>query len=435
MIETNSALRGRKKHWHVMLACWSMLTVYGQVAAATTTKGGRAITLHQVIENILQHNPELKGFAHLKQLWRGRQMDADQAPALEFNIEAENVLGTGDYHGLSQADLTLSLGSVLERGDQRKWRRQRAEGLGQLSQTAAQIKTLDVLAQATQQHITLLALQAQMALADEATELAEKTAAWVEKQAQKGTAYEATLLQAKAAVSLAEMKKQSLAAQHHAAKLALASTWGLDEPDFDTAAGDLMRLQNTPAIEELLKRVSNSPHLEQLAQQSRLQVIESHAIEADSQTNIAWQVGVSRLQGSQDMALTAGISVPLFSNKRNQGRRLAAHAKRQKMDLTQSQVIQRFKTQLRQAHTASVVALQQVDSLKNQVIPLLTKAHKSTESAFRRGGFSYQELITSQQQLLAAKQQLVQAATDVLRQQTTIEQLTASPLHTARTQP
>ncbi len=416
------------------LACICILGLlavfsHGMASAISQTADKKTTSLSLVLQKILSHNPELKGFEFLNQHWQNLQAHANQAPGMTLGIEGDNVFGTDSYAGFSQAEVTLSLRSIIERGNQRGLRSLDIESNHKLSQIEQSLQTLNLMAEATQMYIDILAVQAQMKLTQETVTFNQKILSWLKKGAKQGITNPTHLLQAEAAILQAQIKIQQLEATHQSGSIALATLWGQESPDFESLSGDLFSFEPTPPLEVLLEMVSRSPHAEQLTQMSRLKQIELNAIQAESRTNIEWQIGISRLQGSQDMALSAGIAIPLFNKKRNQGRVLAAQAKQQQLALSQSQRLRLLKGHLRQTHINSEMTRLQAKTLQNEVIPLLKKALKHAEDGFRRGGISYQELISSQQQLLEAESQLITSATNTLRLQTTIEQLTAALLN------
>jgi outer membrane protein, heavy metal efflux system len=70
-----------------------------------------------------------------------------------------------------------------------------------------------------------------------------------------------------------------------------------------------------------------------------------------------------------------------------------------------------------------------VNVLRDQVLPSLKKAMRSTADAFDRGRYSYLELNLAQNQLLDAQQALVEAAARMQETRIELERMIGSPLN------
>src|SRR6187402_3230016 len=85
------------------------------VGACAPADAAPPLSLEQAFERTIQTHPEL---AALRYTQRSLAADVDraaQAPALAVGASIENAFGTGTASGLSGAELTVSLSSLLER--------------------------------------------------------------------------------------------------------------------------------------------------------------------------------------------------------------------------------------------------------------------------------------------------------------------------------
>ena len=389
----------------------------------------QALSLTETLQRILINNPELKGFAFLKQQWQGQKDTAELKPAFRLNLGADNVFGTAPYTGISQAELSLSLSSVIETGKKRFWRGQQYEQQIHISEFDQQLATLDVLANATQLHITLLSIQAHIKLSKAEQQWAEQNLKMAQTRFKKGVAFEAEVFQAKAALKQTELKQQRLENQQKYWRLTLANSWGSAVADFKSVTGDLMTFNQQQPLDVLLINLDESPHIQRFTAANRLQEITRQQINASSKSDFSWELGINRIQETQDTAITAGFSMPLFKKNRNLGMLAANAAKTAHIDLQQQQQTLKLKTQLRLAYQQRNTSVSEAKQLKNKVIPWLKKAHQETLKAYQIGRYSYQELLNVQQQVFDAERQLIDAATATHRQETTIEQLSAQSLN------
>jgi cobalt-zinc-cadmium efflux system outer membrane protein len=214
--------------------------------------------------------------------------------------------------------------------------------------------------------------------------------------------------------------------------MALASLWGATTPDFQTLEGDLFQFGAADSFEALYQRVSDSPAIQVYASEERLRDAEVQLARSRSEGDIRWQLGIRRLEAIDDTALTASISMPLFSGRRNRGEVQAALAARNEVRYRREDSLLRLRARLFDAWQQRQQAVAAVAQIDAGMLPELTEALAQIRSAYERGRYSYVEWISAQRELLAAQQTLVDAAATALLNQALIEQLTAQPLATAQ---
>lgn len=77
---------------------------------------GRAISLDDAVVKTMERNPALVAFGYQIEAQDGREMQAGLAPNPELSFTVENTLGTGEFSGSDNAEATLSIVWILERG-------------------------------------------------------------------------------------------------------------------------------------------------------------------------------------------------------------------------------------------------------------------------------------------------------------------------------
>lgn len=397
--------------------------------------GEASLTLPEALSSTLAQNPRLQVFDLRLQGLEGGRLTADQNPALEAGLEVENALGSGDLQGFDGAEYTLALSSVLELGGQRQARVGLIDARYGLVETERRAATLDLLGQVTQGFITALALQEKLALAAGAVSLAETTHQIVAGRADRGAAPQSEVLRASAALTRSRIEQARLQAELESRKMALVSLWGETTPNFQTLEGDLFQFGSADSFEALYQRVSDSPAIQAYASEARLRDAEVQLARSRSAGDIRWQLGLRRLEETDDTALTAAISMPLFSGRRNRGEVRAALAARNEVQYRREDSLLRLRARLFDAWHQRQQAVAAVEQIGDGMLPELTEALAQIRSAYERGRYSYVEWISAQRELLSARQTLVDAAATALLNQALIEQLTAQPLATVQGAP
>ena len=414
------------------MPCHSIIHAFCLLAlafgSALAHAGEKPLTLSKALSRAMAQNPGLQVFDFRLQGLEGRRVTADQNPALEAGLEVENFLGSDNLQGVDGAEYTLSLSSILELGGKRQARVTVTPG--RTGEAERRAETLDVLGQVTQRFVATLALQEKIELAAEAVALAEATHEIVTRRADRGATPQAEVMRAKAALTRSRIQQSRLRAAYESRKMALASLWGDTSPDFQILEGDLFQFDSSDEFDALYQRVSDSPAIQIYASEQRIREAEIQLARSQSESDIRWQVGVRRFEETDDTALTAGFSVPLFSGRRNRGEVQAALAARDEVRFRREDTLLRLHSRLFDAYHLRQQNIETVEQIRGQMLPDLTEALTQTREAYEGGRYSYVEWTAAQRELLSAQQALVDAATTALLNQALIEQLTAQPLAT-----
>ncbi len=412
------------RHFFIQVFCLLALASSASLAYA----GNKPLTLPEALSRAMAQNPSLQVFDLRLNGLEGRRITADQNPALDAGLEVENFLGSDDLQGVDGAEYTLSLSSVLEFGGKRQARVNLVDSRYGRVEAERRAETLDVLGKVTQRFVATLALQEKLALAAEAVALAGATHEIVARRAGRGAAPQAEVMRARAALTRSRIEQSRLRAAYESRKMALASLWGDTGPDFQILEGDLFQFGSSANFDALYQRVSDSPAIQIYASEQRIREAEIQLTRSQSESDIRWQVGIRRFEETDDSALVAGFSVPLFSGRRNRGEVQAALAARDEVRFRREDTLLRLHVRLYDAYHLRQQSIEAVAQIRSQMLPDLTDALTQTREAYENGRYSYVEWTAAQRELLSARQALVDTATTALLNQALIEQLTAQPL-------
>lgn len=373
------------------------------------------LTLAQAVNLTLQKNPALKVFPLRERALQGDAMTQTLRPPLSVVADVENVAGSGPYAGFDGAEMTLALSSVLELGGKREARQAVAEARQHSLDGERLVQALDLLGEVTRRFIDVVAAQARLTLARDSELLAQETQSSVQQRAQVGAAPEADVVRARAAHVQARLTLASAQAEWKAAKVRLVSLWGDTQPAFQRVAGNLFDLGDSGDFADLQARVSAHPLLRVLAGEARLRDAEVRLARSQSGTDISWSGGVRQFQESDDIALVASVSIPLFGGRRNAGAVQAALAARDAVSIEREVVLSRLRDQLYTAFEQRRQALDLANGLRREVIPLLEQVMTETRTAYERGRYGYLEWVGARNELITARRMLIEAASAAQR--------------------
>ncbi|MGH1471315.1 MAG: TolC family protein [Cellvibrionaceae bacterium] len=387
------------------------------------------LTLKDAITQTLAQNPQLYQYRFVNDALKAQQQTGALRPAMELELEVENFAGSGVFKGLDSPEATLSLSSVIEMGGKRKARMSLVDARIHQAEWEQQATTLDVLGELTASYIESLATQANIQLAEESLALSQSLLKTVKRRSNKGATPEAEVMRAQAAVARAEIRLAALVERLERQKVRLARFWGDATPAFSSLDGSLFEFGRSQGFDQLYARVKTSPTIQVFASEARIKDAEVTLARAGGRSDLTWRAGIRRFEETGDSAFTAGLSIPLFSKKRNSGEVKAALANRNAVDYARKDLLLRLHAQLFEAYSLRQQSIAAVNKTENEIIPALEHALKLTRKAYENGRYRYLDLIAAQEELLATKQARIDAASTALISQALIEKLSSESLN------
>lgn len=291
-----------------------------------------------------------------------------------------------------------------------------------------EVEALNLIAQVTQQFIEVLASQERVLLADNALSLAQEAFNVVDERNRAGATPNAEVKRAKAAIAQAKLTSQSEKKRLEYLRLSLAAFWGESTLNFSKVTGDLFQFGNDSDFETLFAKLETNPAIQIYANEQRLKEAELRLARTESIANIQWSVGVRRSQESNDTALVAGFSLPLFADKRNSGAIASALAERDQVAIEKDVTKLKLRNHLLRAYSNRQQAILTTNALRQSVIPMLDQALDDTQIAYQKGRNGYLDYVSARQELLNARRTLIDAASAALFYGAEIEKLTNEAL-------
>jgi len=112
----------------------------------------------------LRQHPDLQRYQSLILATEADRTLANLTPAYHVGVEAENLLGSGDASGISDAELTVSLSSVFEMGGKRDARVSLVDANLSLLQSERYVASLKLLSELTRHYVKTLAAKERLTL-------------------------------------------------------------------------------------------------------------------------------------------------------------------------------------------------------------------------------------------------------------------------------
>ena len=407
-------------------AAWcGWLLIVAFAAPRATVAAGRALTLQQAVERTLEHNPDLAAFGYEVEAHDGVLRQAGARPNPEVGLLVENALGTGRRSDFDSAETTLSLGFLIERGA-RERRVDVARAGGEALATEAQIRRLDLAAEAARRFIVVLERQQAFANARAATQLVEGTLEAVRERVRAARVPDAEEARAHAQLSRARLAEEHEEHELASARLRLAALWGASMADFDYAQGDLLALPPLEPFETIRGRIENNADFARLVSLKRVREAELQFAQTRARPPWHMTAGVRWFEDEDDHAFVVGITIPIASRDMAKGAIAQAQARSAQVDAETQALRIRLDAELFALYQDLNHAYTEVAMLRDDVVPRIEAALEQTRYAYERGRYGYVEWVAAQRELLDVRTSLLEALAQLHQFRIEIERLTGT---------
>lgn len=410
---------------------YRILILFCALTAAVTaqpTLTQETLTLDQAIIRVLENNPRLKIADFQSQAMAARMRQAVQPPADRVSVTLENFAGTDEHVGVRSIEATLSLSRTLELGDKAARRGDVVEGENRLLQSELDIDRLNLLADAAQRFLNVVADQERLNLIESAIELVNQTRSTVEQHIQAGN----TAIVERHRVSI-DVANHEIELEHHLhelenSRVSLASLWNMQAPDFGHAEADIYALGELPDFAVLTGLLDRNPELIQHLRAEDLARSRIRLMQSRSRPDLDVSAGLRYLGGSNDVAAMLWASIPLGTAARSRPGIEEAESLSSVEPLNLEQKKQELYATLFGFYQEMKHAREAITKLDTTIIPSAEQMRQEYEAGYRAGRYSLLELIQAQQVLHAARKQRLEMAASFHSRKIEIDRLTAAQL-------
>lgn len=399
--------------------------------AAPTDKN--KISLRDAIRATLEHNPQFSSFRLREIALQGEQKTAGLRPPLKLSADLENVFGDNQFNDTDSAELTLTLSKVIELGGKRAARLGIANERQQQLAAQERILELDLLAEVTRRFINVVAAQHRLALQTKAILLTEKTLISIKQRVNAGRAPKPELARARAALTQAKLAHSQAQRALNINRVKLASLWAASQANFESANADLLTLGQPEPLDKLLGKLESNPDISIYASKARIREAELKLARSERWPSFEPSLGYRQFEASDNSAMVLGFSMPLFNQQRAKGGIAKAEAEHLNVSNQRNMALIEMRAQMLGLYQEYEQALDEVEALKNDVLPQLKQALIETQKAFNKGRYSYLDWKAAQQERLGVELTLINAAARAHHLHAQMERLSGNALITDNT--
>ncbi len=404
------------------------------VAATEPATPPAGLTLRDAATLALARNPALRAHGHELQAAAARRLQAELRPNPVLSLDVEDVLGSGEFRGVRAAQTTLQLSQLIELGGKRAARGEVATAQQAQKRSEAELARVEVLAAVAEQFIHVAGGQHQVALAREATRLAEETFALAQRRVAAGSASAIEENRARILLSRARINEEHVEHELLAARRQLAAFWGATNATFTEVRADLFLRPARSSFDDLAARINRSPELARWAGEKSVRAAEVKLAAARRRPDLTVGAGVRRFAGPDDVGMVFQFSLPLPFSDRQQGTRAEAQALRDQAEVEAAGTELRLRTALFGISQELLHAATELDALEREMLPAAESVLQLAREGIERARFSQLELLDAQRTLLELRRERIAAAVSYHQFVIEIEKLLGESLSPESTQ-
>ncbi|MGR3218379.1 MAG: TolC family protein [Candidatus Anammoxibacter sp.] len=379
--------------------------------SSQSDKTNETITLKQALAQAILHNPGLAAFSIEIRAKEAQTIQAGLYPNPKLAVGAEDFGGENGRQEFDGVETTIWLSQLIPLGGKISKKKKVAVLEKNLSVWDYETKKLDVLTFTTKTFIEVLAAQERLHLAYELNVLAQDVLETVSARVKAGKGFPIEKTKAKVALSTSVIKLKRAKRVLEAARRNLALIWGNYNSGFVKVEGDLYITKGIPSFSKLQKKISQNPDMARWKYEIEMRRAVIKRENSNAIPDVTFSFGKRFFAEDNSNAFVMGFSMPLPIFNRNQGSKLEAKHRLSKAVKDEESVKLQILSFLSQSYNGLCIAFMEVETLRDAVIPDAGKVFDSASEWYRKGKFSYLQVLDAQRTLFEIREQYIDALT------------------------
>ncbi|GAB4190931.1 MAG: TolC family protein [Wenzhouxiangellaceae bacterium] len=360
-----------------------------------------------VMVRSLQASPDLIAHQAVIRAAVARIEQAGYRPNPSLNLNMEDLIGSGVFDGFNRSEVTLSYQQKFERGGKRAARVHLAEQQQQLAEIERALALVDLIYAVEVEYRQLQARQAVADVHARQVELAQSVYAVVKQRRDRGRDSDVTLDNAEIRRLLAQAKADQALSELTAARAALSQRWAdMPQGPLPLEMASFEQLPDASTLNNELDPAQN-PTVERWRIVQHSAEAEWRLARADSVQDPTVSAGLRYLQETQDVALVAGVTLPLTLHHNNRGNQLAARAEAEAASGRYEQALVNNRRELTRLNGEARATLALAHKLSGQLLSRAEAAEKAVLERMRQGAASDLDVYAAQSLAADLRLQLI----------------------------
>ncbi|NQY75488.1 MAG: TolC family protein [Candidatus Margulisbacteria bacterium] len=388
------------------------------IAAPEETHDPSNDLLREIVrERVLVNNLELKALEWDIQSKEALVRQSKTWKNPEFEVEAENVLGTGTNKGFDNAETTYKFSEEFELWGKRGMRFQSSKLELALSKNRYRQFKLNLLKSLDSLFAQVVSAQEKVDFAKEKVQLNEALITEIKRLVKAGRFSSVEEKRARIRLSKSRLTEKILEKELLILKYQLSLLWGDEFHLFKAAMKTEFNpeKEDTTSLNVLKEQLASSPEMERLQMEKQVVNLHLKADKSEALPNPTLFGGIKDYQGdrSQTWVLGAAFPIPIFD--RNVGHISSAKANLEKKNKEIHAAKLSLSLQLTDLFYQKNLTITHLVSFKTMLIPDAQDVYNDVRQGYLKGRYSYLDLFDAQDSLFEIKENYAEAVADFHR--------------------
>jgi cobalt-zinc-cadmium efflux system outer membrane protein len=331
---------------------------------------------------------------------------ADTRPTDTVDVLVEN-LGIGGSDLNRQIQLTGTYNRRLERGGKRGFRIGVADADIAVARAEALVRSLEIATLVQRLYVEVQAGDALIAIARERVSIAEQLSREVGRRVT--AARDPLFAGTRARTQLAEARVDLELAEHarDAAMTRLTSLWGGTAGQLSVSGDDFLDVKEAPSSSFSDRTAVDIAILEARRRRATAEL----SLQRSNARPDPTLTGGPRLIATGDIAIVAGVSLPLRNRGLNRANIARAEAQARQVEADLAVDLFQRRQQIALAAEKVTETAHEVEAIRDKVVPGAQQTLAEVRAGYNRGGFTFLDVSTAQTALHEARARMIRAAT------------------------
>lgn len=368
------------------------------------------ISLRQAINKALDEDPRLKATRSELIAKQAETYQAGRSPNPELGVDVENFLGSGEFNGFENSELTFSLSQKFELGGKKQARINKGIAKEEVASAATQSARQAVIFKTGVDFVKVLGAQREVSLLRAQKSEFINLLRPLKRRVEAGGSPEVDMVRGEIAAEESFVALESAEIKLQAARRQLASNWlGAWQPDMRAIGRVSLQRREAIPLTTIISQLKYHPRIRQwdlikLARISELELQQSQAV-----PDLTLGLGIRWSEETDDMAFVAQGSIPLPIYDRNRGNIDAAAERIHKSGLERAQEMQRLKRQVAGIYSNLHQSCHRARRYASSIVPKAKNSVATITEGYFAGRFTVVALFDSISELTRSQSVQIQS--------------------------
>jgi cobalt-zinc-cadmium efflux system outer membrane protein len=406
-----------------------VFVLFSLLSLSTNGQTSGKLTIEKAVSLAVQNNPELKTLHYEIDALGAAKIQSGLMPNPEFEVEAENILGSKDFNGFDNSEITAVLSQDILLAGKISKRVKVAETNISLAEWDYETKRIEIITDIRKAFQQALAVQLLIEKNEELIKVSKEFVVNLQKRVDAGKISPAEVSRAKIILNSLRIDLNRLKSEYENYKSELLSLIYQPDLTIDELIGELEYPVDVPSYDSLLNQLTNNPKLKRYESEYDKQTAIVNLEESKAVPDLTISVGFKRLNDAKANTFLVGASIPLLIFDRNQGAIQEAKIRVDQKQREYFSVKNRLTLQLNVLYKRLNTLIETAAQLNSESIPEAEDAFQIIKEGNLVGRFAIIDVLDAERTLFELQNQYLNIIGQIHSTQIEIEGLIAKEIN------